>query len=94
MPDEYWAGTREFIVPTVQDNSVTVTADYQLAMVKFPDGYLEADWHNTLTYDNQRGLWLEPTVGAGLYRIWARVGQGAPNERPIIYCGHLVVRSR
>lgn len=89
----YWVGSREHQALTVKSNGADI-GTYQVAIVRHPASYSEADWHDSTLFAGKRGVWVEDTLSAGTYRIWARAGDGAPNERAIVFCGYINVRSR
>jgi hypothetical protein len=93
ITNDYWVGAREHQALDVKNNGTPVTA-YEVAIAKHPNVYTEADWHSATSFDGALGVWVEDTFTAGTYRIWARVGNGAPNERAIVFCGFINVRSR
>jgi hypothetical protein len=93
---DLWLGSREHLATTVLDESTSPPATvqtYDVAVIPFGSAYTETDWHPVVVYAGQIGVWVDATA-VGVFRILARVGTGAPNERAIVPLDILTVRGR
>ena len=91
-----WFGSREFLGTTVTDDATTpptVLTAYDLTIVPFGAPITAAVWVPVVSYAGERGIWAD-VLPVGTYRVLARVGPGAPNERNIVALDTISVRSR
>jgi hypothetical protein len=86
----YWVGARVHQALTVQDNG-TPASTFDVAVLPYPLMYTEPDWQPSVVYAGQPGVWLDG-LAPGTHRIWARLGEGAPDERDILFCGYIEIR--
>lgn len=96
MNDTIWFGSREFLSTTVVDDDTqpaTTLTSYDVAILPFTSRISDASWVAVTSYAGERGIWADG-LAAGSYRVFARVGPGAPNERTIVALGFVNVRNR
>ena len=90
--ETYWVGSREHLELAVLDGDQPV-ADYQVSVLSAGASLASAVWAAPTVYAGERGVWIAD-LPVGFYSVFARTGDGEPNERAVVHCGYVRIRDR
>lgn len=94
VTETYWVGSREHLPLIVGEPDGTPVTDYNVAIVRLGEPLTGATWKPNDLYVGKHGIWIDAIddLTVGTYRVFARAGEGAPNERALVECALVAIK--